>query len=682
MFRLINYKCVNSEGFRSGLGVKTVALNLSSKDFMNKNVFVISGRNGSGKSVLAESLHPFTNNTGVGRQKFFTANKEGIIIRDYRDDDGTEIYTKIVYSPRSTGGHNSKCYFAIKKVSDSEPIELNPTGNVTSYNALIKTYFNITKEYISFASYSEAVKGLVTETSYDRKNKISALIPNTDRFEIAYQTINDKYRGTRMLAKNIAQKLAKLRDVDSVKGELNRIEKSILESMEIREDAVKSISSLSAKIETISKGLSVEELMKKYNEMHNDMLQINYTLTDSYSKLINICDTCNINDTPEEITKYIERCKRAEISLSKYIAARDSASESISSHLTQISKLENDISELESTLFSIQTQSLDDLKDNLKVLKARISGMEYTNHVDEYKDMSYDEAMTLMNIIDTLKSMSDHYHDKYGEIYSTYLKSGELKYDHLTINNLLNSTDKEISDSKYTLQSIQMEINELYHYSKLKDTLSNRPNECNIDTCPFIKEALKWPMIEKQIYDLKEKYSEEEKHWTQLNDKYHELSLHRDFMVEIRSILTLIEKHSELFYKYLNIDDNDIFAELAVPTKTNIFNLDKLKSIAAILSEKNLYIKITTVDIPEVESNIKLAKDVNHSRDMVQNSIDKLNASIQASRDEISNLKRTKYATEMQISHLDNLSHVGIELERLWKNVTENDNMINKLKDE
>ena len=164
--------CSNSAGFRSGLGVKKVNLDLSKPERITKNVFVISGDNASGKSVLAESIHPFTTNTGSGRQRFFIEGKEGLIIREYMDDDGTEVFTKMIYTPKANGGHTTKSFFAIQKPGEEEPVELNPTGNLSSYLSLVKTYFGITKEFVSFASYSEAVKGLVTETSYDRKNKI------------------------------------------------------------------------------------------------------------------------------------------------------------------------------------------------------------------------------------------------------------------------------------------------------------------------------------------------------------------------------------------------------------------------------------------------------------------------------------------------------------------------------
>ena len=346
MFRLTYYRCVNSAGFRSGLGVKHVTLDLSSPERIGKNTFIISGNNACGKSVLAESLHPFTTNTGVGRQRFFIDGKEGIILRDYVDDDGTEICTRMVYTPKSGGGHNTKCFFTIQRPGEEEATELNPTGNVSSYLNLVKTYFGITKDYVSFASYSEAVKGLVTQTSYERKNQISSLIPNTNRFEVAYATINEKYKTTRTLARNVAQKMVHLRDEETIRGDLNRCEKEIEETLGHREHAIKKIAEFKGKIQTLAGTDDIEELIDRYQNGHEEILNLASSATRLRSKLVRLCESCGINpENEEEITSFLGKKQRNVDKISRITYERDATKNELNSIRSQLNEIQNELSE-------------------------------------------------------------------------------------------------------------------------------------------------------------------------------------------------------------------------------------------------------------------------------------------------------------------------------------------------
>ena len=188
MYRLVRFQATNCIGFMSGLGKKTLTINLS--DMADKNILVVCGDNASGKSTFLSLIHPL-HTPSDGRTKFIIPGKEGSLIRSYKGDDGTFLISKCIYMPRPDGTHLAKCYLAMQKSGEDEAIELNPNGNVTSYNSLLMTYFGITKDYVNFASYSDAVAGIVSMTDGERKANVSSLIPNTGRFELAYNTIND-----------------------------------------------------------------------------------------------------------------------------------------------------------------------------------------------------------------------------------------------------------------------------------------------------------------------------------------------------------------------------------------------------------------------------------------------------------------------------------------------------------
>ena len=212
MYKLSYFQAVNVIGFVSGLGKRNFILDLEESKkgkLLNKDILVILGDNATGKSTLLSLIHP-THIPSDDRQKFVVPGKEGMLIRRYLGEDGTEITTKCVYKPKEDG-HIPKCFFELKK-SNEEGVELNESGNVTSYNSLLFTYFGVNKDYVNFASYSDAVNNIVEMTSSERKNSISSLIPNTGRFELAFNTVNEKYKELRNMIRNVSQKILALKD--------------------------------------------------------------------------------------------------------------------------------------------------------------------------------------------------------------------------------------------------------------------------------------------------------------------------------------------------------------------------------------------------------------------------------------------------------------------------------------
>ena len=110
MYKLIYFKAVNMIGFMSGIGKKTVEIDLSKLE--DKQLIIIFGDNASGKSTFMSMVHPW-HTPSDGKTKFVIPGKEGILIRHYRGGDGTVIKTKCVYSPKGEDGHTPKCYLSI-----------------------------------------------------------------------------------------------------------------------------------------------------------------------------------------------------------------------------------------------------------------------------------------------------------------------------------------------------------------------------------------------------------------------------------------------------------------------------------------------------------------------------------------------------------------------------------------
>ena len=363
MYRLIRFKATNLCGFLSGLNKKTVDIDLT--PVYDKDVIAVLGENGSGKSTFLSMIHP-VHTPSDKRTKFIAEGKEGSIIREYINNDGSRIVTKAIYTPKKDG-HTAKLYFKVVS-QDGEETELNPSGNVSSYNELLYTYMGVNKDYVAFASYNDLVRGIVDMTDTERKLNVASLIPNTRRFETAYNIINDKYRDLRATIRNISQKIAQLSDKDELEARVVRLADAVAASRNERDRALKKASKLEGQIKAMTGGKSADELMKQNQKQYDKVLEVySGMMTDVRELKDLVYDLGNFDskDLKELITFANTLCEKIpdlEIKYAKTVAEDEQYRTSSASYQKQINELENDLTELQASLFSLRTQDIDELK--------------------------------------------------------------------------------------------------------------------------------------------------------------------------------------------------------------------------------------------------------------------------------------------------------------------------------
>ena len=285
MYRLVRYKATNLIGFMSGLGKKTVEIDLS--DFMDKDIVCIIGDNASGKSTFLSTVHPWHIPIN-GKPKFIIPGKEGVIIREYIGDDGTTMISKCIYHPKKdNSGHNASCYLEMTRPGE-DPIELNPNGNVGSYQALLYTHFGINKDYLSFAAYTTEVANIVKMTDMERKNSVGTLVPNTKRYEVAYDIINDKYKNLRNLTRNLAQKILSLRDEDSLEADFKRITEELQRFTEDREERIRKLSKMEGRLKELTGGDDIDDMIDRYNHMVANLAMFDSEIDRIYNRLMKL----------------------------------------------------------------------------------------------------------------------------------------------------------------------------------------------------------------------------------------------------------------------------------------------------------------------------------------------------------------------------------------------------------
>ena len=636
MYRLIRFKATNLCGFLSGLNKKTVDIDLT--PVYDKDVIAVLGENGSGKSTFLSLIHP-VHTPSDKRTKFIAEGKEGTIIREYVNVDGSRIVTKAIYTPKKDG-HTAKLYFKVIN-PDGEENELNPSGNVSSYNELLYTYMGVNKDYVSFASYNDLVRGIVDMTDTERKLNVSSLIPNTSRFETAYNIINDKYRDLRTTIRNISQKIAQLSDKDELEARVVRLADAVAASRRERDRALKKAAKLEGQLKAMTGGKSADELSKQSKKTYDKVLEIYSSMMADIRTLKNLVydlgkfDSKDLSELIRFANKLCEKIPDLEVKYAKAIAEDEQYRSSSASYQKQINELENDLTELQASLFSLRTQDVDDLKQVRSDLQSRIKRMEYYDpEHDVYEDMTFEHANALANQLDLVFRSAQGLSDRYGEIFSDYFNGGTLTSS--LLENAVSYYDRE-NALKDELDRLSTEIAEKEQYRKLQYILEKRPANCVDDSCPFIANALQWNLVKPELDRLHEQYQKAQAEYRDAVNKSANAKLAEAFNAEKEAFEELIKQFAPDVDKY-TLGKYPLFETVKLLSKGDAKlyydTLALLKRIAAILSEKSLYLDIVNVQLPKINATIELAENSQISRAMIERQIQQKNDKLSAIRDE------------------------------------------------
>lgn len=628
MYRLRYFKGVNVIGFMSGLGKKTVELDLS--DFLDKDIICIVGDNASGKSTFLSLIHPW--NTPInGKPKFIQPNKEGVVIREYVGDDGTVMVSKCVYHPKKDGkGHNASCYLEMTKPGQ-DPVELNPNGNVGSYQALLYTYFGISKDYLSFATYTTEVANIVTMTDMERKSSVSTLVPNTRRYEVAYDIVNEKYKNLRNMARNLSQKILSLRDEDSLEADLKRTTEELQRYTEEREDRIRKLAKMEGRLRELTSGEDVDVLITRYNNMVSSIAMYDSELAKVYGTLMRLYEKLGIepakegsitfdkiNEVPSNIMRYEKKLVANESSM----AAHRDREKRLRDELHQT---ENDISETESVLYSIQTQDIGELEKTRKGYSDQIAAMRYTKDPKRYENMSYSEVIAFSRTVTTIDSMVQALYDEYGQLVSEYFANPNWNSYAANIRQDIDKLQASIISTTAKKDQVYRRIIEKEQYRKIASALDQRPKTCTIDSCPFIAEALKYQDVASEIAGMMAEYKGYLIELGDMAKNQDETEKRAIIHEDAQKLVQYLLSNADLIQKYFGVESmNQLYSAIANGTWGDILDIMYLKELAAILSEKELYLKITMQLIPEVDHAIALARAHGTNRELLMSQLERL----------------------------------------------------------
>lgn len=249
----------------------------------DNSIISIVGANGSGKSFLLSSVHPYGSSDRYNKAYPVIPEKPGYKKIVY-DVDGVLYETIHEYVPHK---NTHKCKSYLNRIVNNNTEELNPTGNVEIYKDLVYKHLKFNSDIFDIGFISFKANG-ITGTPTNRRNVLESTVDmsllNKMKYNVA--TLASSQGALVTISKKKQQELLEYGTVESIKERIDKyradkviFEKKIqeidsninatrssLEGLEQLDEAI--LPSISLLIETLSKTSlnDYNELLNAYND--------------------------------------------------------------------------------------------------------------------------------------------------------------------------------------------------------------------------------------------------------------------------------------------------------------------------------------------------------------------------------------------------------------------------------
>lgn len=325
---------------------------------MTNKIILLIGANGSGKTTILSTLHPFAYPGSMDIRNgggLILSGEQGMKEIHY-DKDGKEIKIKHVYTPTATG-HSVKSFISI----DGE--EKNPNGNVTSFVSMVETFLDIEQDYLKLTRLGANVTGLINMKSTERKGFTSSMLADVDVYTGFYKKINNDTRELKTLLKSLSDKLTKLniRDREAEISEIEETKNKLATLEEAREKMNTSLGILLYRIDELSpKDTTFKELLSNLNKEYKECI----TKLEKIEKDL----SCTISsESKEEVEESFKQVYEAKLILNEKI---NQTIESIDKNFKKKQEYSLKLSQM------TDRESLNSLVSTKNKLLARIEGID------------------------------------------------------------------------------------------------------------------------------------------------------------------------------------------------------------------------------------------------------------------------------------------------------------------
>jgi DNA repair exonuclease SbcCD ATPase subunit len=638
--KILYLKLKNSAGIWAAMNKTSLELDFNDSD---DNIIMLFGSNGSGKSTIISSLHPFVGSTNDVRKSFFIEGKEGYKEIHYKDDK--DVYIIKHYVKKQTKSYITKISYKeykkqLKSCTPSEITggeELNENGGVRTFNDMVYHCLGVNEDYFKISRVGTNVTNFIDQSTAERKKYISTFLPDIEVYLQKYKIANEKFRALSKEIKYVADEIKKLDNIDTLKEYEENYEKELASATKKKDKYTAAISKARGKILAID-----EDETLKNNDYENPYANEQLDISNRYDKMHPIVESYEetygdqdinelISETEKEVAKLNNKLDSNTELLRKEKDTLDSLITDKKKKKSQIEGLDNDDIEDLKEILAERTEELDDIKSEIDALN--LDG--YDLSIDYYTYLG-----TIKGLIDYLSADKSKISMETQTICKNIFIDKKMSYDEFF--ETFNSLKNDISDLEDKKTELKEQISEYKFKIKQQSKLNERPESCQDDSCVFIQDLIQYKNADKEKEAL-----------------------------EIR----LEEVESTLQYK---LEEKERFeeADKLIKTYKNYYNgfKDQIKEFSNISSSAKRYFKnfssIMTLLLTKSSSTIQKIIDFN-----ALSSYCTLNKNQEKLQNEVDRISDKIAANEKISSVYDDLNK---ELEDILKKIEKCDKLIDK----
>lgn len=419
---------------------------------IGRDIISIVGLNGSGKSLLMSTMHPFSSSGRFDKSYPIKIGEFGYK-KIVFEDKGRYFITEHEYTPKGDT-HSAKSYLSI--IENGIETKLNPTGHNVMYKELVEKYMKYDTKTDKIANLSESFNGITNSSALDRKKIIESTI-DAERIEYLKKNVTNILKEKKGATKGLTQYRIQLLNSSNEKEErmyLTNIESNITEI----ENNMPNL---------LNEKLDIESKLKEMGEDYKDI--------DIY-----------------ELSSVIELLKEGNY---------DTLSQARETFLTLSSNIEVKKQELINISDKLNTQEL--------YRKAYLDEIELKNKIKEQEELIKDEVENYLSIAnkeidkDTLTQIQGYFFD------INYVNNLILDYS-IPRDEVIIIVDDIGRYIKYLDNKIKFYEDNIKRYNKLSssvikgDNYSDIPYKDNCDSCSLYKAYVvdkKWIEDNKSLYN-------------------------------------------------------------------------------------------------------------------------------------------------------------------------------------
>lgn len=630
--RIVRFRMYGYKRLIPGLGKDTIEI-----EFKNNNtICIINGPNGIGKSTILNAMTPLPDTN----DNFVEGKNAGKTIV-YDNGYSIDIQNNVKNGTRQT----SKAYMS------KHGIELNPTGNISSYKDLLFSEFGLDPCYVPLTSLSNDDKGIATKTPSVRKKIFNSLLSNMEVYNNINKTMVKRSNIFKSMINNITSKIASIGDDSKLTSLLTRIENELNVLETNKNNIIKSIAESEANIKSLD---PTAEIQTNYEKVNNNIQSLRKELDNiknmtsdipSYKvyyqykveELCKILDNTKINNEKyinmeKDISKEVDKLlntQQEELQFHQTKVARlnglkadvdfDKLQEELSSLVYNINKLSKVLKD--NNVYNLSSSKLYYLSDKLSLAKDQIEILKSEDYYYDYiKEVVYNEESTIFYIDNKIKMHNDNISKIDEEIntlsaYANNLEEFKVleKFKDLIPKECENTNNCELCKKINTIQ-----LNEYY---SIKDKLNHLITEKDNNTRSLNK-YITYKKIEDQVYNIEKSISSV---YNEYNDNRNLESTGADSLVNKDIIIDEINRIRELG-NYKN----------------------RLESLEIEYSKKS-------ADYELYKNKLDLIKEVEEDIKILDSRLDNITQSIEINNEKLVKIRECIEKGTKQISELSNI---------------------------